>query len=106
MQQHGFPSRTAVDRAAFDFVMGVGLDRGIYPIETNPRVSISWSDDGGRTFGNALLRDLGTQGEVLPIDIYRTGLTSRLGRQWRLQVSDPVEIALLGGSMFGEVRAA
>lgn len=106
MQQHGFPSRTAVDRAAFDFVMGVGLDRGIYPIETNPRVSISWSDDGGRTFGNALLRDLGTQGEVLPIDIYRTGLTSRLGRQWRLQVSDPVEIAFLGGSMFGEVRAA
>lgn len=104
-QQHNFPARTAVDRASFDFVVGVGLDRGISPIETTPRASISWSDDGGVTFGNALLRDLGTQGEFVAIDIWRTGLTSRLGRQWRIQVSDPVEVSFLGGSMFGEGRA-
>lgn len=104
-QQHGFPSRTAVSRASFDFATGVGKDLGISPIETNPKVSISWSDDGGVTFGNSLLRDLGTQGEFRTIDIRWTGLTSRVGRQWKLQVSDPVEVAFFGGSMFGEQRS-
>lgn len=104
-QQHNFPARTAIDRASFDFIVGVGIDRGITPIETDPQVSISWSDDGGRTFRNALLRGLGTQGEQVSIDIWRTGLSGRVGRQWRLQVSDPVEVSLIGGSMFGEMRS-
>lgn len=103
-QQHGFPARTAIDRASFDMLVGVGIDRGIAPIETHPKVSISWSDNGGQTFGNPLLRDLGTQGEIVPIDVWRTGLTSRTGRQWKLQVSDPIEVALMGGSMFGDSR--
>ncbi len=103
-QQHGFPARTAVTRASFDFIVGVGNDRGIDPIETNPQVSISWSDDGGVTFGNPLLRSLGTQGEQVSIDIWRTGLTGRQGRQWKLQMSDPAELSLIGGSMFGESR--
>lgn len=101
-QQHSFPARTVVSRASFDFATGVGIDRGISPIETNPRVSISWSDNGGWTFGNALLRDLGTQGELKSVDIWRTGMTSRLGRQWKIQISDPVEVSFIGGSMFGE----
>ncbi len=104
-QMHSFPQRAWVHRASFDMVTGIGSDQGIAPIETAPRVSISWSDDGGRTFGNALLRDLGTQGEIVPIDIRRTGITSRTGRQWRLQCSDPVDVSLMGGSMFGEERA-
>lgn len=101
-QQHSFPARTAVVRASFDMVTAVGADLGIYPIETNPRLSIAWSDDGGWTFGSDLLRDLGTQGELKTIDVWRTGMTSRLGRQWRLRVSDPVEVSLLGGSVFGD----
>lgn len=104
-QMHAFPSRQAVVKASFDMVTGIGEDRGLAPIQTTPRVSISWSDDGGRTFASPLLRSLGTQGQVVPIDIYRTGLTQRVGRQWRLQVSDPVEVALMGGSMFAEGRA-
>lgn len=103
-QMHRFPQRVAVLNASFDMVTGIGMDRGIAPIETSPKVSISWSDDGGRTFGNALLRDLGTQGEIVPIDVRRTGLTSRTGRQWRLQVSDPVDVSLMGGSMDGAAR--
>lgn len=106
-QQHNFPARTAVDKAAFDFVRGVGIDRGISPIQTQPKVSISWSNDGGVTFGNALLRDLGTQGQQnIRCEIYRTGLTGDIGRQWKLKVADPVEVSLMGGSMFGEGRAA
>lgn len=103
-QQHGFPARTAIHRASFDMVTAVGIDRGIDPIQTEPKVSISWSDNGGQTWGNPLLRRLGTQGEIVPIDVWRTGLTSRTGRQWKVKVSDPVEVALLGGSMFGDSR--
>lgn len=99
-QQHGFPLENDIVYAAFDILTGVGMDRGIDPIESNPRMSISWSNDGGWTFGNPLLRALGTQGELKRVEISRTGRTSPLGRQWRLQVADPVEVALYGGSMF------
>lgn len=99
-QVHRFPQRTICDRVAFDMLVGVGNDIGPDPIETDPKVSISWSDDGGQTFGNALLRRLGSQGEQVLVDVYRTGQTGPKGRQWRLQVSDPVEVALFGGAMF------
>lgn len=106
-QMHNFPARTAVDKAAFDFVRGVGIDRGISPIQTDPKVSISWSNNGGVTFGNALLRSLGTQGQQnIRCEVNRTGLTGDIGRQWKLKIADPVEASLLGGSMFGEARAA
>ena len=98
-QAHRFPGRFRVDRASFDLVTGVGRDSGIDPIQTRPQVSISWSDDGGRTWANDILRSLGTEGEIVGIDIRRCGLTGRFGRQWRVRVSDPVEVSLLGGAM-------
>jgi len=105
-QAHRFPGRFVVNRASFDMVTGVGNDRGISPIETDPVVMISWSDDGGRTFGNPVRRRLGSQGETTPININGAGLTKQFGRQWRLQVADPVEVSLLGGAMDLEARAA
>lgn len=98
-QDHRFPGGIEVHQVAFNFVTGVGTDTGIEPIETNPRVSISWSNDGGRTFGNELLRDLGTQGQQQAISISRCGLSGENGRQWRLRCSDPVEVSLIGGAM-------
>lgn len=98
-QLHRFPGRLRVNRFSANFVTGIGSDVGIAPIETDPRVSISWSDDGGRTFGNELLRDLGTQGEQRSIDIWRCGLTGPNGRQWRLRCSDPVEVSMIGAAM-------
>jgi len=104
-QTHAFPSRIAFDRAAFDFATGVGIDAGISPIETDPIVRVSWSDDGGRTFGNSLDRRLGTQGEMTTVDVRRCGMTGSRGRQWRLQISDPVDIAFFGGAWDGQVVA-
>lgn len=103
-QDHRFPGRLLVNRASFNFVTGVGRDTGIDPIETNPRVSISWSNDGGRTFGNELLRELGTQGEQRSIDIWRCGLAGPNGRQWRLRCADPVEVSLIGAAQDFEGR--
>lgn len=101
-QDHRFPGRILVNRFSANFVTGVGRDTGIDPIETNPRVSVSWSNDGGRTFGNELLRELGSQGEQRSIDIWRCGLTGPNGRQWRLRCSDPVEVSLIGAAMDAE----
>lgn len=98
-QDHRFPGRLRVNRFSANFVTGVGSDTGIAPIETDPRVSISWSDDGGVTFGNELLRELGTQGEQRSLDIWRCGLTGPNGRQWRLRCSDPVEVSMIGAAM-------
>lgn len=103
-QDHRFPGGIVVNRFSANFETGVGNDTGISPIETNPRISVSWSNDGGRTFGNALLRDLGTQGEQRNIDIWRCGKTGPNGRQWRVQCSDPVEVSLIGAAMDVEAR--
>jgi hypothetical protein len=102
----GFPARVAVRRADFDFVVGQGNERGADPIETDPQVAVSWSDDGGVTWANPLLRDLGRQGESrTAVRVNRTGLTTQHGRRWRLTVSDPVAWALMGGDMQGQGRA-
>jgi len=72
----------------------------------NPQVEISWSDNGGRTFGNPVLRDLGRQGRDTLVTVSRCGLTGPKGRQWKLRVADPVEVALYGGAVDVEARAA
>ena len=106
-QAHRFPGRAVINRASFDMRTGVGVDTGADPIETNPQVEISWSDDGGVTFGNPLLRSLGTQGEYgQPISVNNCGLTRQFGRQWKLRVADPVSVALYGGAMQVEERLA
>lgn len=104
-QSHRFPGRTVIRRATFDMVTGVGSDVGVAPIETNPSVAIAWSVDGGRTFGNDDVHDLGTQGELKTIDVRRLGMTDSLGIQYRLKVSDPVEVSLMGGAHDAAARS-
>lgn len=99
VQQHKFPSRMRIPKASFDFVTGVGIDIGVDPIETDPRVRISWSDDGGNTFSTPLERALGAQGQDVNIDVYNCGVTNRRGRMWQLEVSDPVTVSFMGGAM-------
>lgn len=100
-----FPNRTKVARADFDFVTGVGIATGADPIATAPQVSVAWSQNLGVTWGNDVLRQLGRQ--ALPearVTVTRTGTTGTQGRRWRLKVSDPVYVALLGGSQDMELR--
>jgi hypothetical protein len=85
--------------------MGVGSATGIDPIETNPEVSISWSDDGGVNWSNPVLRRLGAQGETKArLTLLNTGLSGPQGRRWRLDVSDPVYVGFLGGVQSAEPR--
>lgn len=99
-----FPQRLAIPRADFDFALGVGR-LSADPTIRDPRALISWADDDGRTFGSPLSRALGRQGESRTrVSVLRTGLTGPQGRTWRLDVSDPVYCALLGGAMAVEGR--
>jgi len=94
----GFPARTKVGKADFNFVTGVGIATGADPIATNPKVGISWSNDGGITYGNEFVRELGRQATDSRIAMVRTGMTSTHGRRWRLKISDPIYSAFLGGN--------
>lgn len=93
-----FPNRTRVARADFNFVTGVGIAPGPDPIATNPQVGISWSNDGGITWGNEFIRPLGRQATSSRILVLRTGMTGNTGRRWRLSISDPIYGAFEGGT--------
>jgi hypothetical protein len=99
-----FPNRTKVARADFNFVVGVGQATGQDPIATNPHVGISWSNDGGITYGNEFSRELGRQSTQSRIVMLRTGMTGNEGRRWRLKISDPVYGGFLGGKQDSEIR--
>jgi hypothetical protein len=93
-----FPNRTRVARADFNFVTGVGDALGPDPSATVPTVGISWSNDGGFTYGNEIIRKLGRQSEAERIIVLRSGQTSSTGRRWRLRVSGEVYVAFLGAT--------
>jgi hypothetical protein len=99
-----FPNRTRVARADFNFVTGVGQATGSDPIGTNPQVGISWSNDGGITYGQEFSRDLGRQSTATRIMVLRTGITGNTGRRWRLKISDPIYVAFEGGTQDTQLR--
>jgi hypothetical protein len=87
--------RVSIPELFIDFETGVGLDGGVQG--SNPQVMISWSKDGGRTFGNEVWQSLGA------IGTYFTRVWVRLiGRaydfviKWR--VSDPVKVVCVGAA--------
>lgn len=97
-----FPARALIASAAFRFNAGVGLEAGADPIQTDPRVSVSWSNDGGATYGRPVIRKLGRQGKYRQVvDVSGLGQTSPHGRRYRIQWSDPVDVTFLGGSHEG-----
>jgi len=96
---HDFPRGLAVPRADFNFVPGTGRAPGEDPIETDPQIMISWSDDGGLHWSNPLWRSIGRQDTNPEITVLRTGRTAAQGRRWALEISDPVYVGFLGGDM-------
>jgi hypothetical protein len=95
-----FPNRTRVARADFNFVVGTGIATGSDPSATAPTVGISWSNDGGFTWSNEFIRQIGRQSDpnTSNLVMLRTGMTRNVGRRWRLRVSGEVYAAFLGGT--------
>jgi hypothetical protein len=92
-----FPVGARVGRADFEFVTGVGISAGSDPIETDPVVEISWSDDGGQTYYAPIQRKLGTQAQTRQLVslIACTGRSSWNARRWRLDIADPVYVGFM-----------
>lgn len=96
----GFPSRASMSRLDLDIMAGVGVAPGADPIETAPQASISWSRDGGVTFGSPVLRELGAQGKYKQgVRVNRLGTASAKGSQIKVEVSDPVRFSLFSGQL-------
>jgi hypothetical protein len=102
-----FPAGAVVGRADFYFATGVGIATGLDPIQTDPDVEISWSDDGGQTWSNPILRKLGRQAtpQQLISLVACTGKTSWIGRRWRIDISNPVYASLLFATQDTDPRA-
>lgn len=92
-----FPVGGRVGRFDCEFVTGVGNASGLDPIETDPTVEISWSDDGGQTYYAPILRKLGRQSltRQLVSLISCTGRSGWTARRWRLDISDPVHVGFM-----------
>lgn len=72
----------------------------------NPTVSISLSKDGGTSWGNPLVRHLGTQGKTARsrVSVTNQGLSGPGGARWRLDVTDPVYTSFMGASQSSDPR--
>lgn len=89
---HAYPNRVSVYRLYLDLVTGAGAS-----LSTADKVMIDWSDDGGRTWSDEIVRRLGVKGEYSEtVEVSGLGATSRQGRIWRTRVSSAGPRALLG----------
>jgi Phage stabilisation protein len=79
-----------------DMEVGVGLDGNDQG--SDPQVMLQWSDDGGHTWSNEHWKSIGAIGEYKKRVIWR-----RLGqfrdRVWRVKITDPVNVNLLGAEV-------
>lgn len=100
-----FPTRFGSPRADFNITAAVGSASGEDPVQTEPTVLISWSNDGGFSYGNPVAREIGAQGEGNRVArVNRAGLTGARGKRYRLQVSDPVHFGFMGGQLVADGR--
>ena len=63
-----------------------------------PKILLQWSDDGGETWGNGRIMDVGRSGEYLTRCRSLCHGSSR-DRVYRVTCSDPVKITLVGANV-------
>lgn len=99
MWDHSDRARMRHNRLQIEFKPGSAPQAGGYA--TNPQAILSWSNDGGQTFGNDHFAAIGKSGETLNRCMWR-----RLGlardRVYQVTVSDPVNRDIVGASIMGE----
>jgi hypothetical protein len=87
-------------RLELDMESGVGLVTGQ---GENPQAMLQWSDDGGKTWSNEYWAEIGKIGNYLTrVAWNRLGMFRQ--RQYRVQISDPIPVAILGA--YAEVEDA
>lgn len=98
-----FPMGSVAHRASFHMTAGVG--DYVSPGASDPKVAVSWSLDGGYSFGDPVIRSLGGPGQSKSHPyVLNCGLSKGQGLRYRLRVSDPVHVGLMGGIVEIEQR--
>lgn len=91
-----FPRGMIIPRASFNVTAGVGT----FELSEDPLIEISWSLDGGYSYGKPVLRRLGGPGLTHSHPyVLCSGLSRGQGIRYRLRVSDPVHVGLSGGTV-------
>jgi hypothetical protein len=94
-KEFGFPGKEIfMDRLELVVEAGIGLLTGQ---GSNPRIMMSYSDDGGRTWSRERWGYLGAQGDYTQ-RVEWHDLGSFRERQFRFKVSDPVKVALISAN--------
>lgn len=79
-----------------DMETGVGLNGRVQG--ENPKVMLRWSDDGGHTWSNERMAEIGKMGKYSTRVIWRRLGLSR-DRIYEVKVSDPVKVVLIGAEL-------
>lgn len=79
---------------------GTAIDVTSQPNAVQPKVAISISIDGGMTWGNPLVRELGAQGKTkrTRATAKNLGRSPPLGARYRLDITDEVYVGFLGAT--------
>jgi hypothetical protein len=100
-----FPNRATVNRLDIDIVTGTGNAAGLDPIETQPVCLVSWSRDGGTTFGQPVRRAIGMQGCTRQrVSVNRLGLIEPAGLVVAVECADPVPFTVIGAHVGARPR--
>ena len=82
-------------RFQLDMETGVGLLSGQ---GSNPKAMLQWSDDGGHSWSNERWADIGNRGARSARVLWRR-LGSARDRVYRVRISDPIKVTLLGADV-------
>jgi hypothetical protein len=94
-----FPKSAFARQIAIDCMMGVGDALGDAP-ESEPSIGVSWSHDGGATFGSPVMRGIGPQGDYRRrITVSRAGRITSNGMAVRLTYSGKTAFTHYGGDI-------
>lgn len=90
---HSKDVRLCYHAVYIDIESGVGLVSGQ---GVDPQMMLSWSDDGGKTWSNEVWASMGKLGAYSYRATWRR-LGSARQRIYRIRVTDPVDVTILGG---------
>lgn len=95
---HAYPHKMKFNAMYLDVLPGVGLNST--GDELDPKVGISYSEDGGATWSNERLEALGRLGERRKrVVVRRLGMSGEDGRTFRIRMSADVAKGLTGASV-------
>jgi len=85
------PGEMIFNRLEIDMATGVGLNVDATTLGYDPKLMLSWSDDGGNRWSSERVSAIGRQGDYAKtVAFTRLGKSKKKGRRFRIAMTDPV----------------